>query len=218
MADFSHLRQTYLPAFAELIDQGWQPYDEHLFEAVGYISPPLLDRGYMEALRRYFWPGARTRGRPHKPPIDRLGLAQKVKVTRRGGPAGTIARYLHARLSADVRNSFLPQLVQDRSFRDRQFLRAVIKHLPDEFGLMLDNGPPYRHRVLGEVDFGPIDPNFPPREKALTAAQYVMRNQLALHPPSVRRMANIASEWAVTRWEAPPSSRRHLHQGCPSMT
>ncbi len=79
MADFSHLRQTYLPTFAELIDQGWQPYDEHLFEAVGYISPPLLDKGYMEALQRYFWPGARTRGRPHKAPIDRLELARKSR-------------------------------------------------------------------------------------------------------------------------------------------
>ena len=139
-------------------------------------------------------------------------------MTRRVGPAGTIARYLHTRLLADVRSSIQPQWARDRTFRDKQFLRAVIKHLPDEFGVMLENGPPYRHRVLGAVDFGPIDPNFPPREKALTAAQYVMRNRLALHPPSVRRMADIASEWADTRREAPPSFRRHLQQRCLSKT
>ena len=92
MADYSHLHKASLQAFAERIDKGWRAHDEYLFEAVGFISPPLLDKTYMEALRLYFWPGIRTRGRPRKAPIDRLELARMVKATRHRGPAAAAAR------------------------------------------------------------------------------------------------------------------------------
>ena len=207
MADYSHLRARSLPAFAELLDGRWRPFDEYLFEAVGFITPPLLDQTQLEALRRYFWPGARTRGRPRKDPIDRLELANVVKATRRCGPAGAIARELHRRLLANEPHSVLRRWERDRRFHHKQFQRAVIKHLSDEYGEMLENGLPYRHRELGELDLGTIDPSLTPREHALTAAQNVMRTRLGLHPPDVRSMANVASAWANTRWFLQPSSR-----------
>lgn len=203
-ADYSHIRKLCLPGFAKRLDDGWHPYDEYLFDTLKDISPPLLDAASIVSLRRYFWPPARSRGRPRKEPIGRLELARMIASTRRRGPAGTIARYLHARLLADTPHSILPHWSKFKKFQDRQFFRAVIKHLSDEFRVMLANGPPYSHTTLGELDFGSINPNFPPRVRRLKATQFVMRSRLALYPPAMLRMANIASEWTFTRWDSPP--------------
>ena len=210
MADYSHIRKACLPGFARQLREGWQPYDEHLYDVLPDISPPLLDDASMEALRRYFWPAARTRGRPPKEAIGRVELARMLAATRRRGPAGTIARYLQARLLSGVPHSILPEWSELKRFQDKQFVRSVIRLLGDEIGQMLVRGAPYRHATLGDLDLGPINLSLPPRVRALKATKHVMRNRFAMHPPSMRRMANVASEWAVTRKETPPQVRHLL--------
>lgn len=207
MADFSHLRTASLPRFAERLAVGWQPYDEYLFEALERISPPLLDNAHMEALREYFWPPERRRGRPRRCPIGRMEIARRVAATQRCGPAKVIASYLHVRLLSDEPNSILPEWSKSKRFSDRHFRNALIKLLGDELGEILAKGPPYQHPLLGDLDPGPIDPSLPARERALTATHHVMRQRLAMRLPGTRRMNNIASEWPQTRWEVPPQFR-----------
>lgn len=217
MADFSHLRSASLPRLAERLAAGWQPYDEYLFEALECISPPLLDDAHMEALREYFWPHARRRGRPRRAPIGRMEIARKVAATQISGPAKVIASYLHPRLLSGEPNSILPEWSKSKRFSDRHFRNALIKLLGDELGEILARGPPYQHPLLGDLDPGPIDPSLPARDRALTATNHVMRHRLAMRLPGIRRMHNIASEWSHTRWEVPPQFR-HSNRNAPRRT
>jgi|GEM_PF-2600101 len=212
MADYSHLRKACLPGFARRLEEGWQPHDEDFYDVLQDIAPPLFDATAMEALHGYFWPVGRKRGRPPRVTIDRFELVRRLVATPRRGPAGTIARHLQKRLLSGERRSNLANLTRLKTFQDKQFVRSVIKLFGDEIGQMLTKGPPYLHATLGELDLKPNQLSGSPRARALQATRYVMRTRLGMHAPSIGRMANIASEWSITRWRVPLDAGRLLSQ------
>ena len=191
MPDFSHLSRLPLSSFLKPVQNGEILSDEFFDHILDRIEPPLFDKHRMKALRAelcWFAPRAH-RGRPRKG-CSRKELAAAVRHIHRNDVPASLITAIYLRLAAGAPKDRL--LAPRRSMLERQkvnnlsMMRAIYKNLVG----IASEGNEALHPLLAEKAEA-LRGHKRLREEAVEVTQAIMRDNLGLNPPSVRRMRNL---------------------------
>jgi len=189
VADFSHLRKLRPAWIGQFHERGQAVADEELADALEQIEPPLLSRSDAMELMRILRP---RRGRPPKAAPSREQLISRLGSLCRPDVPDSFVCALIYRLKQDKRLTYTQLFGRGlRGLRRRQ-RDAMIQYLYHEMKDLQTGETVVLHNILGPIEV-PAEPSAR-GERALEMAHRVMRERMALNPPSHRRMMNIISE------------------------